>query len=159
MDALVLPPKDRAAKIAELSRFLANAFAGKPVRVKVEVAREDRTPAQNRYLWSVPYRMLKEVTGFTEDDLHEWFCGQHFGWKETTGPKTPRNPDGLYSEPVRTTTTDENGKRDLCSGEDMNKIWELAQRVGAEKFGIFIPDPDPDYKRKRTQSADARPAR
>lgn len=145
----VLPPKDRAAKIAEVARLLERAYPGQPVRVRVEIARPDRTPKQNRYLWAVPYRMLKEVTGYTEDELHEWFCGQHFGWADKAVPKTPRNPSGVVSVPVRTTTRNAQGQPELCSAEDMSAMWALAQRIGAEKFGIFIPDPDPDYWRHR----------
>lgn len=149
----VLPPKDRAEVIGQIARFLETVYPGKPVRVKVEIARPDRTPKQNRYLWAVPYKMLKEVTGYTEDELHEWFCGQHFGWKDKPVPKTPHNPGGVASIPVRSTTRDENGQPDLCSTEDLSAMWELAQRIGAQKFGIFIPDPDPDYLKNRGPKA------
>ena len=50
----VLPPKDREAEVAEVSKFLMVVFPGHPVRIRVEIARPDRTPKQNRYLWAVP---------------------------------------------------------------------------------------------------------
>ena len=144
MKPIVLPPKDRGAKIAEVCALLEGVFAGKPVRVKVEIARADKTPAQNRYLWAVPYRMLSDETGFSAEDLHEYFCGTLWGWRDRAGPKTPSNPTGIYSEPIRTTTRDESGAVDNCTADDMSRLWALAQYRGA-KLGIVIPDPDPDY--------------
>lgn len=144
----VLPPKDREAKVAEVSRFLLAVFPGHPVRVKVEIARPDRTPKQNAYLWAVPYKMLSEATGFDPEELHEHYCGQHFGWVEHKVPKSRRFPTGIDMRPFRTTTRDENGNPDLCSQEDIQAIWQRAQRDGAG-IGIMIPDPDPDYWRHK----------
>lgn len=143
----VLPPTNREPMIGGLAKFLATVFPGKPVRVKVEIARPDKTPAQNRFLWAVPYKMLSDFTGMESEEIHEWNCGLQWGWKVRKGPKTPMNPSGHYSEPIRTTTTDENGEPDNCSAEDMEKLWERAQRLGAS-LGIAIPDPDKDYKTK-----------
>lgn len=151
MKPIVLPPTDRERALPALDRFLLSVYPGKPLRVKVEIARPDRTPAMNRYLWAVPYRMLSEVTGFTEEELHEWFCGDVFGWKDKRVPRTPTNPLGIASVPVRTTTRDENGEPDICSAEDFKRIWERAQQAGA-KLGVFIPDPDPDYLTKRRRA-------
>ena len=50
----VLPPSNRERDIAGLVRVLESVHAGKPLRVKWEIARPDRTPKQNRYLWAVP---------------------------------------------------------------------------------------------------------
>lgn len=144
----VLPPSNRERDIAGLVRVLGSVHAGKPLRVKWEIARPDKTPKQNRYLWAVPYCLLKEHTGYKETDLHEWNCGEQWGWTTRKGPKTPKNPDGVYSQPIRTTTTDENGEPDLCSSDEMQQLWERCQRIGAT-LGIVIPNPDPDYKAKR----------
>lgn len=148
MKPIVLPPKDRALKIAEVARFLAAAFPGKPVRVKVEIARPDRTPKQNAYLWAVPYKLLSEVTGFTAEELHEHYCGEQFGLVEHKVPKSRRFPSGIDLRPARTTTRDENGQPDLCAAEDLTAIWERCQRDGAG-IGLMIPDPDKDYLRNR----------
>ena len=149
MKPIVLPPKDRETRIAEVCRFLGSVFPGKPVRVKWEIARPDKTPKQNRYLWAVPYKLLSEHTGYSETELHEYNCGEQWGWKEEQGLPTPANPSGIRSVPVRTTTRDENGNPDPCSAEAMAQLWERMQRYGAG-IGVFIPDPDPDYLKKNT---------
>jgi hypothetical protein len=142
----VLPSKDRAAMIAELAPFLGAVFPGKPVRLRWEIARADKTPAQNRFLWAVPYTLLSAVTGFEKEDLHEWNCGAEWGWKDKPCPKSPRNPEGVESVPIRTTTRDENGEANKCSAEEMESLWSRCQRKGAT-LGIFIPDPDPHMRK------------
>lgn len=144
----VLPPKDREHAIAGVARMLAEVFPGKPVRVKVEVARPDKTPQQNRYWWAVPLRMLSDETGYSVEDLHEYFCGSLWGWKDRKGPKTPSNPTGIYSEPIRSTTRNADGELDNCSADEMCQLWAMAQHRGAQ-LGLVIPDPDPDYWKKK----------
>jgi hypothetical protein len=147
----VLPPKDRKDKVDAIARFLLTVFPGKPVRVKVEIARPDKTPAQNRFLWAVPYKMLGEHLGMEAEELHDWNCGSQWGWKDRKCPKTPRNPEGVESVPIRTTTRDANGQPDPCLAEEMSQLWDRCQRLGAN-YGLMIPDPDPDYlKTKRTK--------
>lgn len=140
----VLPPANRGRAVDALAAFLLSVFPGKPVRVKWEIARPDKTPSQNAYLWAVPYKLLSEVTGYEAEEIHEWNCGQQWGWKDRKRPKTPRSPEGVESVPVRTTTRDENGMPNNCSADEMVELWSRAQRLGAQ-YGIFIPDPDPDY--------------
>ena len=142
MSVTVLPPKGRELMIAGLAKMLTTIFPGKPVRVTVEIAQPDKTPAQNRYLWAVPYRMLSEETGYEMEDIHEWMCGAIWGWKDSKCLRSPRNMDGIRSVPIRSTTIDENGEPNKCSAEDMCRLWEKAQRVGAAR-GLVIPDPDP----------------
>jgi hypothetical protein len=142
----VLPPTDRASKLDELARFLASVFPGRPVRVKWEIARPDKTPAQNRYLWAVPYKLLEEHTGMEAEDLHEWNCGAQWGWKDKRVPKTPRNPSGIESTPIRTTTRDADGNPDPCSADEMEALWSRCQRKGAA-LGLLIPDPDPHMRK------------
>ena len=77
------------------------------------------------------------------DDVHEYLCGLHFGWK----PK--RKPGGRTEDvPIRTTTVDADGNRDVIDGDEFWRYVEFVQRFGA-KLGIVIPDPDPNYKIKR----------
>lgn len=75
--------------------------------------------------------------------MHEYLCGLHFGWK----PK--RKPGGKVEDvPIRTTTTDADGNRDVIDGKAFWDYVEFIQRFGAER-GVVIPDPDPNYKIKR----------
>jgi hypothetical protein len=141
MKPIVLPPTNRTSTIGGLSKLLETIHTGKPVRVKVEIARPDKTSKQNRYLWAVPYKMLSDATGYEADALHEWMCAALWGWETKPCPKSPTNPNGLVWVPARTTTTGFDGTPELCSQEDMVKLWEIAQRRGAA-LGIVIPDPD-----------------
>lgn len=140
MKTVTLPPKAREAEVGKLLPILLNFETGKPVNVKLSIARPERTPDQLKYLWGVAIKMLSEHAGYEKDDVHEYLCGSFWGWK----PK--RLPGGRSQEvPIRTTTVDEDGNRDVVDGEDFWKYVEFVQRVGA-RHGVVIPDPDPKYK-------------
>lgn len=142
-----LPPKDRADAIARLVPVLELFAEGKPVNVKVSIARPDRTPWQNAYLWGVAYKLLSEATGYEAADLHEYACIQHFGGK------TRKAPGGRVIEsPVRTTTTDADGNPDLLDGDEFWRFVEFVQRLGA-RAGVVIPDPDPVLSKRPRRSA------
>jgi hypothetical protein len=133
-----LPPTDRARAIADLLPLLELYAEGKPVNVKVSVARPERTPWQNRYLWGVAYALLAPAVGFEPEEVHEYLCGSHFGWREK------RLPGGRAQQlPIRTTTTDADGNADLLDGDEFWRFVEFVQRVGARQ-GVVIPDPDPE---------------
>lgn len=145
----VLPKGQRPKALELAASVLAGLDEAWAWKVRIQVARNERSEAQNAYLWGVPYRLLMEHTGFEAEDLHEYFCGQVFGWKDKRVPKTPRNPAGLESVPVRTTTRDENGDRDVLSWERFSDFVAYIQRFAAMKCGIVVPDPDPQYAEKR----------
>lgn len=132
-----LPPKERAAAIAKLVPVLELFAEGKPVNVKVGIARPERTPPQLAYLWAVPIKLLAEAMGFEPPEVHEYACGEHFGWTRD------ELPGGRFRErPIRTTTTDEHGNRDVLEGDEFWRYVESLQRMGA-RAGVVIPDPDP----------------
>jgi len=145
MEVITLPPKNRENEIARLIQKALTFCVGKPVNVKFTIARPERTPDQLRYLWGVAIKLLSDHTGFEPDDVHEYLCGMHWGWK-------PKNLPGKRTVdiPIRTTTTDEDGERDVIDGEAFWKYVEFLQRVGA-KQGVYIPDPDPHYKIARAR--------
>lgn len=151
MKPVILPPVhlDRMRVLRPLVAVLETYQPKKPVRVEYKIAMPDRTPAENRYLWAVPYKMLSEASGMESEELHEWNCGMQWGWKNKRVPKKPSNPEGVESVPIRTTTTNADGEDELCSEEDFRRLWARAQELGAKMFNIVIPDPDPDYKKKR----------
>lgn len=100
-----------------------------------------RTDAQNAYLWAVPNKMISELTGYEAEEVHEYLCGTYWGWKDKRVPKTPRNPKGFESVPIRTTTRDANGKRSVLSTTEFADYVAFVQRFAAEKLGLVIPDP------------------
>lgn len=116
-------------------------------RVVIEPVQVDRTLQQNRYLNGVAYRMIGELTGYERDEIHEYFLGLFFGWRQKKVPRKPSNPRGVESIPIRTTTVNELGKRQLLSTEEFWKYVEFLQRFAAERLHIVIPDPDPALRK------------
>lgn len=133
----------RVTNPAELARLVAFAEAqhGYPLSVSLDPWKSTRSSEQNGYLFGVCYPMLAEAKGYDVADIHEWMCGQHFGWVDQQCPKTPSNPEGVKSVPRRTTTRDENGKRDVLKAGPFSDFVAMVQRVGAQA-GVFIPDPE-----------------
>lgn len=115
-------------------------------KVVIEPVQIERTLQQNRYLNGIAYKMIGEVTGYERAEIHEYFLGLFFGWRQKKVPRKPSNPRGLESVPVRTTTTDETGKRQVLSTEDFWKYVEFLQRFAAERLHLVIPDPDPSLR-------------
>ena len=139
-NVITLPPKNREDTIRRVAEILRFFQAGKPVNVKMTIARPERTPPQLRYLWGVPYRILADRFGYEPDEISEYLCGCYWGWKSR------KLPGGRMQEiPLRTTTVDEDGNRDVIDGKAFWDYVEWIQRVGARQ-GVVIPDPDPNYK-------------
>lgn len=137
------------ARVVEALEALPNE---RTWRVSIEQAKAERSDSQNAYLWAVPNKLLSDATGYESKEVHEFLCGTYFGWKDRKVPKTPRNPSGLESVPVRTTTTDENGNRSVLSKSAFAEYVEFVIRFAADK-GVVVPPPDPDYAERREEQA------
>lgn len=134
---ITLPPKDRDATIRQVAEVLRFFQLGKPVNVKMTIARPERTLPQLRYLWGVVMPLLADHGGYEREDVHEYLCMKFWGAKHK------KLPGGRSEEvPIRTTTVDADGNRDVIDGEEFWCYVEFCQRVGA-RAGVFIPDPDP----------------
>lgn len=140
-----LPRGDRTRALQLALRILESLPSERAWRIRCQVLRNERSTQQNAYLWGVPYKLLSEHTGFEADEIHEWCCGSFFGWRDKRIPKTPRSPEGCVSVPVRTTTRDENGKRDVLDWKRFADFVAFIQRFGATKLGVLIPDPDKEW--------------
>ena len=109
-------------------------------QVDIRLQEKPRTDKQNRSLWGVAYPAIMEAMGLQGEEgrqyLHNLFCREYFGEIviDVLGEK--------YTRPRRTTTTDENGKKDYVSTEVMIDFYSFIQRKAAD-FGIYVPDPDP----------------
>lgn len=110
-----------------------------PLEVESKRYRRSRSSEQNRLLWKM-YQPIGEAMGFDRDDLHEWFCGKYWGWRDVKVPRTPWNPDGWASVPVRTTTRDENGKRSLMDKAEFAKFVDLVERTAAQAGVYVVPE-------------------
>lgn len=148
---IVIPKEDagrRQARMQRISTFLSGLAIEKPWELIVRPFKRTRTNPQNAYERGVACVMIATAIGWKPDDVHDHLCGAHWGWKDVPCPPNPRNPAGFKSEPIRTTTTDQYGERDVLEKRDYWDFVEFIQRFGAE-HGVMIPDPDPDYAARR----------
>lgn len=152
----ILFPKETAeqrhARAARVTAFLAGLSTQKAWEVIVKPFRRTRSNPQNAYERGVCCVLLAKAVGYEPDDIHDYLLGRYFGWKQQKCPKTPSNPRGVRDVPVRTTTTNEYGERDVL---DKQRYWdfvEFIQRFGAE-HGVYIPDPDPEYATRHQRKA------
>ena len=67
-------------------------------------------------------------------------CGTYFGWVDVKVPKAPRNPEGIASEPRRSTTRTgwNKGKRDVLKADEFSKFLDMVDRIAAQA-GVFVP--------------------
>lgn len=123
---------------AERARWL-QFVAEQPLPLDCECKRwrKSRSNDQNAMLWAM-YEPIAEHMGYDRDDIHEWFCGKFFGWHDVRVPKTPRNPEGLASVPVRSTTRDEHGKRNVIDRATFAKFVDMVDRIAAQA-GVYVP--------------------
>lgn len=109
-----------------------------PVDWACEKWKPTRSNAQNALLFGVVYPPIADAMGYTVEDIHEYMLGRHFGWVDHKVPKTPRNPEGIESRPFRTTTRDENGKRNVLKADEFSKFLDTVERIAAQA-GVFVP--------------------
>jgi hypothetical protein len=143
----ILPTHNRERMLQSAQRVLSSLDELVAWKVTIEPVIVERTLQQNRYLNGVAYKLIGEKTGYERDEIHEYFLGLFFGWREKKVPRKPSNPKGVESAPVRTTTTNETGKRSVLSTEEFWRYVEFLQRFAAEKLYMVIPDPDPSLRR------------
>lgn len=147
MHSFTLPKLlSREVSILKISNFLKLLSPGKAWRVTIEEARSSRSDQQNKFLNGCLYKILMDRTGYERDDVSAYCCGLMWGWKDKRVPKTPRNPTGIESVPCRTTTTDEAGQRDVLTWDAFSDYVAFLQRHFAQEHGIYLPDPDPNWK-------------
>jgi hypothetical protein len=143
MQSFILPTTNREMMAARVHNFLLTALPGNRLEVVVGRYVKKRTNPQCRWLNGVAYKALMDLTGYERDDISEWANGTFWGWKTIKCPKSPNNPEGCKDVPIRTTTTDENGKRCVMTTLQFQDFKEFIQRHGA-KLGIHIADPNQD---------------
>jgi hypothetical protein len=137
---------ERSRQIARVVEELEGLPHNATWRVSIEQVKSSRSTEANAYYWGVVVSAISERTGYEPEEVHEYICGSHWGWKDKRVPKTPRNPLGVESVPLRTTTTNEHGKRAVLGKMAFWEFVEFARRFAAEKLGLVVPDPDPAYR-------------
>lgn len=141
-----VPQHGRESAIKRLATLVANFLPGQRLKVTVERDVPTRSTLQNKALWGCAYRHLEEQSGNDPEDLHRYFCGEFFGWEkhEVMGAWTRR--------PKRTTTTNEQGERDVIDKLRMAEFYDFIQDRAA-KVGFDVPDPDPEWFKHDTRRA------
>lgn len=121
--------------LAKVLRFIDRL----PEKIRYEISlkpyKPTRSGAQNRYLWGVVYPSILDsgqLEGWTKDDLHEFFLGEHFGWERLDGFGRPR------LRPIRRSSR-------LNKMEFADYI-AFIQQFAAER-GIYVPDPDDEFEK------------
>jgi len=92
-----------------------------------------RSLQQNRYLWGYVYPTIIEqaqLEGWRNDDLHEYWLGECFGWATLEGLDKKR------MRPIHRSST-------LTKMEFVDYV-AFIQEKAASQFGIFIEDPSFD---------------
>lgn len=107
-----------------------------PLEVSAKPHKPTRSSEQNRLLWAL-YEPIADFMGYDREDVHEWMCGRMWGWKDVKVPKTPRNPEGLASVPVRSTTRNEEGKRSVIDSTTFTKFIDMVERIAAQA-GVYV---------------------
>jgi len=141
--------QNAAIVMARVAKYVLTLSPAKAWKIEITEARSERSIQQCRYLNGVAYKLICEKTGYERDDVSEYLCGTYWGWHDKRVPKTPRNPEGVESVPLRTTTTDEHGARAVLGKIEFAEYVAFVQRFAARKLNLYIPDPDPDYAEKQ----------
>lgn len=122
--------------LTRIVAYLSSLSKTKEFEIEVKEVRNTRSVQQCRYLNGVAYKLLSEATGYERDDISEYLCGKYFGTKQKL------KPGKRYEDvPLRTTTTNEQGKRSVLTTTQFMDYVAFVQRFGSE-HGVYIPDPD-----------------
>lgn len=127
--SFVLPASaDRSQMIERIRCFAAQLSKEKRWLVTFDPYVKKRSSSQNAYLWGVAYPVITQhLEGWTGDDVHEFFLGEHFGWQTVEGFGRKR------MKPLRRSSG--------LSTVEFNEHVEFIQRFMAER-GVYIPDPN-----------------
>jgi len=114
------------------TRFINSLPLDKAWEVTVREYKRKRSDEQNRFLWGGVYQTILEagretLGGWTKDDLHDYFLGEHFGWETIEGFGKKR------IKPLR--------RSSRLSKIEFTDYVAFIQRKCAE-LGIYIPDPN-----------------
>lgn len=137
MSAFVLQANSaqRASVLANAQRFLAQLNPHKHWQIEVKPYSKPRTCEANAYLWGVVYPTIVRALSGISDDWHELFCIEFFGERSVELGST------RIVKPVRTTTTDATGKRDVLPSGEFWRFVEFACQRAAEG-GVYVPAPN-----------------
>lgn len=137
MSTFVLHAKDanRQTVLANALDFLPKLSATKSWRIDVKQYTKPRTCEANAYLWGVVYPTIVRALSGVADDWHELFCIEFFG------ERSVELGASRIVKPVRTTTTDEAGKRDVLPTAEFWRFVDFVRQRAAEG-GVYVAAPN-----------------
>lgn len=118
---------------AEFDDYI-HTFEDQRVVLTVRKFREQRSAAQNRWLWGKALPLIAEYCGYDEhetEDLHYDLLGVRFGTVEVE-PRFPGAPHRVV--PAKTSSQ-------LTTAE-FSEYMDWLVRFAAQKWGVMIPLPD-----------------
>jgi hypothetical protein len=114
--------------IAQIAHYLSALPANTTWKVEIGEHKQTRSNEQNAYLWGVVYEtIIQHLQGWTAEDVHEYFLGEHYGWETLDGLGRKR------LKPLR--------RSSRLSTKEFSDHVAFIQRAMAEK-GVDIPDPN-----------------
>lgn len=130
--SFVLPRMmSRERMIQRIAAVLSGLSMGQAWRIEIAEHQPKRSDNQNRYLWGCVYPTILKASmmlqGWTNEDLHEYFLGEHFGWETLSGFGKKR------LRPIRRSSK-------LSKLEFVDYV-DFIQRKAAE-FGVYVPNPN-----------------
>lgn len=133
----VLPASaDRTDTLGRILRFAHQLGTNKRWRVTFEPYVKKRSSSQNAYLWGVVYPLILkalegDLAGWTADELHDFFLGEHFGWEVISGFGRKKQ------RPIR--------RSSKLSTLEFQDYVAFIQRFMAER-GVYVPDPNEEQQ-------------
>lgn len=134
METIYLHKQENPRYLTRVVAFLSALPLNRAWRIRIDEMRGSRTNQQNKALFGCAYPCFAKL-GHRPDPLHTVMCCKFFGTNTIFGVETP----------IRTTTTDEDGNRDVISWDIFSEFYAMVQEVGAE-YGVYVPDPDKNWR-------------
>ena len=112
-----------------LESFLKTLDPNKRYEVSIKEYKRERSLEHNAFHWTAVINPIADFIGDSPEETHRTLCGEYFGWVDNKlGRPKPR----------RTTTHNEEGKRDVLNWEQMSNFVHYCQTVAAE-LGVQLP--------------------
>jgi hypothetical protein len=125
----------RDGQIERVARVLRGLPMDDAWRVEIHRHKPTRSSEQNRYLWAIYAYILtvggEEMRGWTKEELHEFFLGEHFGWQEK------RIFGRRKMVPARRSSR-------LAKMEFVDFVDSIASFMASQ--GVYVPTPNDDWE-------------
>lgn len=115
-----------------------SALNGKPIVIKMKERRPNRSLSQNSAWHAIVVPIFAQCYG--EDNLE----AAHYTLLRHIHYEVCQDMNGRLRRKVKRTH--------MLSTVEFCELYEKAQRFIADEYGVFVPDPDPNWKARKTVS-------